>query len=541
MQKFQGKGAFGAIAIGKISVFKKSQMTIEKEFVENISAEADRLDSAREACFTQLDELYERSLESAGKQQAELFTAYKMILLDDYYIESIKDIIKAENVNAEYAVDETAKKFEKLFSDQDDDYMSQRAIDIRDISDRLIANLRGDSLEVEISDEGVIVCADELTPSDTVSMDAKKVLAFATAGGSLNSHAAILAANMGIPAIVGIGDEFINKLKTGEEAIADGFTGELILNPDSNTKEFYLNKKKEAEDKKKQLENLKGKPNLTKSGRHVDIFANIGNADQSSLAIENDAGGIGLLRSEYLYLEGKDYPSEEEQFGAYKYVLEKMNGKKVIIRTLDIGADKQAEYFHLKKEENPALGLRAIRICLTRPEIFKVQLRALYRASVYGKLGIMFPMVASVSELEQILKICEEVRQSLKAEKIAFSPDVELGIMIETPAAAIISDLLAPMVDFFSIGTNDLTQYTLACDRQNSALESFCDTHHEAVLRLIELTAKNAHAHGTSVGICGELAADTTLTKTFLDWGIDELSVSPGYVLKLREHVRELE
>ena len=391
------------------------------------------------------------------------------------------------------------------------------------------------------SDEKVIICDDDLAPSETVLLDKDKVLAFVTAYGSSNSHTAILARNMNIPAIIGVGKEFLKSVKSGDFAAVDGYTGEIFLSPDEQTISRLESKMAEDSEKKRLLQELKGKENITLDGRKINVFANIGSVDNIGAVLANDAGGIGLFRSEFLYLENNDYLTEEQQFTAYKKVLESMSGKKVIIRTLDIGADKQADYFGIAKEANPALGYRAIRICLTRPEIFKTQLRALYRASVYGNLGIMFPMITSVSELEKILEICKEVRDEFNAEGVPISDKTELGIMIETPAAAIISDRLAPMVDFFSIGTNDLTQYTLACDRQNAAIEQFVDTHHEAILRLIELSAKNAHENGAWIGICGELAADTSLIETFLRMGIDELSVSPSFVLKIREAVRELD
>ncbi|MBQ3037208.1 MAG: phosphoenolpyruvate--protein phosphotransferase, partial [Lachnospiraceae bacterium] len=392
-----------------------------------------------------------------------------------------------------------------------------------------------------LGDDKVIICADDLAPSETVLLDKEKVLAFVTAHGSSNSHTAILARNMNIPAIIGLGDAFLSEIKDGDSAIVDGFTGEMFVHPDEATTTCLEKKQKEDEEKKKLLQELKGKENVTLDGKKINIYANIGSVDNIGAVLLNDAGGIGLFRSEFLYLESNDYPTEEQQFAAYKKVLESMAGKKVIIRTLDIGADKQVDYFNLAKEENPALGYRAIRICLTRPEIFKTQLRALYRASAYGNLGIMFPMITSVSELEKILAICAEVRAELVKENIEISDNVELGIMIETPAAAVISDLLAPMVDFFSVGTNDLTQYTLAVDRQNPEIEEFCDTHHEAILRLIEFSAQSAHKHGAWIGICGELAADTSLTERFLRMGIDELSVSPTFVLKVREAVRSVD
>ena len=447
-----------------------------------------------------------------GETNAQIFEIHMMMLEDDDYNESIQNIIDTQKVNAEYAVSITADNFAEMFSAMDDAYMQARAADVRDISDRIIANLTGNAAVQENSGEKHIICADDLAPSETVSLDKDKVLAFLTAHGSSNSHTAILARNMNIPAVIGVGSDFLKEVQDGTD-----------------------------EEKKRLLLELKGKENVTKDGTKVNIYANIGSVDNIGAVLLNDAGGIGLFRSEFLYLENNDYPNEEQQFLAYKRVLESMAGKKVIIRTLDIGADKQVDYFHLKKEDNPAMGYRAIRICLTRPEIFKTQLRALYRASIYGNLGVMFPMITSVSELEKILAICEEVKAELREQGVTYSDTMELGIMIETPAAAIISDRLAPMVDFFSVGTNDLTQYTLACDRQNPDIEPFIDTHHEAILRLIEMSAKNAHANGAWIGICGELAADTTLTETFLRMGIDELSVSPAFVLKVRDAVRNVD
>jgi phosphotransferase system enzyme I (PtsI) len=401
--------------------------------------------------------------------------------------------------------------------------------------------MSGASTGGAVGDDKVIICADDLAPSETVSLDKDKVLAFVTAYGSSNSHTAILARNMNIPAVIGVGEEFLKAIKDGDTAAVDGYSGEIFLDPDEPTLEAVRKKQNTDLEKKKLLQELRGKENITLDGTRVNIFANIGGVENIGAVLLNDAGGIGLFRSEFLYLENDDFPTEDQQFAAYKKVLESMAGRKVIIRTLDIGADKQADYFNLDKEENPALGLRAIRICLTRPEIFKTQLRALYRASVFGKLGIMFPMITSTTEIEEILAICDEVKAELGNEGISYADNIEIGIMIETPAAAVISDRLAPLVDFFSVGTNDLTQYTLACDRQNPKLERFCDTHHEAILRLIEMSAENAHKHGAWIGICGELAADTTLTERFLRMGIDELSVSPTFVLKLRDTVRNLD
>ena len=473
-----------------------------------------------------------------GEANAQIFEIHMMMLDDDDYNESIVSIIETQSVNAEYAVSVTSDNFSQMFASMDDSYMQARSADVKDISNRIITCLSQDESEDDKSSEKVIICADDLAPSETVLLDKDKVLAFVTAYGSSNSHTAILARNMNIPAIIGMGEEFLKSVKSGDFAAVDGYTGEIFVNPDEETKSRLENKLYEDKEKKLLLQELKGKENITLDGRKINIFANIGSVDNIGAVLANDAGGIGLFRSEFLYLENTDYPTEEQQFTAYKKVLESMAGKKVIIRTLDIGADKQADYFGIEKEENPALGYRAIRICLTRPEIFKTQLRALYRASVYGNLGIMFPMITSVSELEKILVICEEVRNELKAEDVAISDKTELGIMIEPPAAAIISDRLAPMVDFFSVGPNDLTQYTLACDRQNAAIEQFVDTHHEAILRLIELSAKNAHENGAWIGICGELAADVSLVDTFLRMGIDELSVSPSFVLSVRNAVR---
>ncbi|MBQ2264336.1 MAG: phosphoenolpyruvate--protein phosphotransferase, partial [Oscillospiraceae bacterium] len=423
----------------------------------------------------------------------------------------------------------------------DDSYMQARAADVKDISNRIIACLTDSGTAQQSTGGKVIICADDLAPSETVSLDKENVLAFVTAHGSSNSHTAILARNMNIPAIIGVGEAFLQQISDGDTAIADGFAGKLIVHPDADTLAEYEQKMQQEAEKRRLLQSLRGKENVTLDGTKINIYANIGSADNIGEVLLNDAGGIGLFRSEFLYLESTDYPTEDAQFQVYKRVLESMGCKKVIIRTLDIGADKQADYFHLAKEENPALGLRAVRLCLTRQEVFRTQLRALYRASVYGRLGIMFPMITSVWELEEILALCNAVKAELKAEGLEYAEDTELGIMIETPAAAVISDLLAPMVDFFSVGTNDLTQYTLACDRQNPHLERFCDPHHEAILRLIAMAAKNAHANGAWIGICGELAADTSLTEAFLRMGIDELSVSPSFVLRVRDAVRKID
>ena len=538
MTALRGKGVYGAIALGRISVFQRKEASVKRIHIDDIQAEKARIEKAKEKANAQLQEIYSKALREVGEANAQIFEIHMMMMEDDDYNDSIVNIIENQSVNAEYAVAVTADNFAEMFASMDDAYMQARSADVKDISNRIINCLSENQNEDVASDEKVIICADDLAPSETVLLDKEKVLAFVTAFGSSNSHTAILARNMNIPAIIGVGEELLTSVKNGDTAAVDGYTGELFINPDEETKIRLEKKRDEDEEKKRLLQELKGKENITLDGRKINIYANIGGIDNIGSVLANDAGGIGLFRSEFLYLESSDYPTEEQQFTAYRKVLESMAGKKVIIRTLDIGADKQVDYFDLAKEENPALGCRAIRLCLTRPGIFKTQLRALYRASVYGTLGIMFPMITSVSELTKILSICQEVRNELKAENVSISDKVELGIMIETPAAAVISDRLAPMVDFFSVGTNDLTQYTLACDRQNAAIEQFVDTHHEAVLRLIEMSAKNAHEHGAWIGICGELAADTSLTESFLRMGIDELSVSPTFVLKVRDAVR---
>lgn len=539
MTTLKGKGVYGAIALGRVSVFTRREASVKRTHIEDIEAEKARLEKAKEKATEQLRTIYEKALKEVGEANAQIFEIHQMMIEDEDYNESIASIIETQSVNAEYAVAVTADNFSEMFASMDDAYMQARSADVKDISNRIISCLSDGDGSDAVSDEKVIICADDLAPSETVQLDKDKVLAFVTAFGSSNSHTAILARNMNIPAVIGVGTELLNTVKSGVFAAVDGYTGEIFIDPDEETVARLEKKRKEDEEKKHLLQELKGKENVTLDGKKINIYANIGSVDNIGAVLANDAGGIGLFRSEFLYLESSDYPTEEQQFAAYKRVLESMAGKKVIIRTLDIGADKQVDYFGLEKEENPALGYRAIRICLTRPEIFRTQLRALYRASAYGNLGIMFPMITSVSEVEKILAMCGEVKEQLRAEGVEVSDNVELGIMIETPAAAIISDRLAPMVDFFSVGTNDLTQYTLACDRQNANIEQFIDTHHEAILRLIEMSAENAHKHGAWIGICGELAADTSLTETFLRMGIDELSVSPTFVLKVRDAVRK--
>ena len=541
MTVFKGKGVYAAVAIGKVSVFKRQAASVRREKIQDTAKELERVEKAKALAIEQLSAIHEKALKEVGETNAEIFEIHIMMLEDDDYNDSIKSIIETQQVNAEYAVAVTSDNFADMFASMEDAYMQARAADVKDISNRLIACLNGSGAAAVSSDEMMIVCADDLAPSETVSLDKDKVLAFVTAFGSSNSHTAILARNMNIPAVIGVGEEFLSAITDGDMMIVDGHTGEVFVSPDEQTIEKLKAKQAEDTRKKQLLQQLKGKENVTLDGTKIKIFANIGGVGSIGSVLANDAGGIGLFRSEFLYLESEDYPTEEQQFAAYKKVLESMAGKQVIIRTLDIGADKQIDYFKLDKEDNPALGFRAIRICLTRPEIFRTQLRALYRASVYGDLGIMFPMITSVSEVEKCKAMCGEVKAELKAEGIPINENTQIGIMIETPAAALVSDKLAPLVNFFSIGTNDLTQYTLACDRQNAKLETFVDTHHEAILRLIEMSAKNAHEHGAWIGICGELAADTTLTETFLRMGIDELSVSPPFVLPLRERVRAID
>ncbi len=541
MLKFVGKGVYGAIAVGRVSVLKKRRAEGIRAYAADPAVELERVDRAKEKALEELEEIYEKALVEVGETNAQIFEIHMMMLEDDDYNESIRHIIETQSVNAEYAISLTSANFSSMFRAMDDSYMQARAADVKDISDRLIACMQNTTDTEEERDGPSVICADDLTPSETVLLDKQKILAFVTAHGSSNSHTAILARNMNIPAVIGVGDTFLSKVRDGDKIAVDGYTGEIFVDPDPATLLRVIAKQKQSLEKKELLKKLKGKDNVTKDGTRINVYANIGGVEDIGAVLAGDAGGIGLFRSEFLYLEGDDYPTEQQQFEAYKKVLVSMSGKKVIIRTLDIGADKKVGYFELADEDNPALGLRAIRICLTRPDIFKAQLRALFRASVFGSLGIMFPMITSVDELERVLAVTDEVKTELSQAGIEYSDDVEIGIMIETPAAALISERLAPMVDFFSIGTNDLIQYTLACDRQNPALEQFCDTHHEAVLKLMKMSVENAHKNGAWVGICGELAADTTLTETFLRMGIDELSVSPSYVLKLRDTIRNID
>lgn len=541
MVTFNGKGVYGAVATGKVMLWERRDFQVKRQKIADTEAEIRRYEAARKKAVEQLKEIYERAVREAGEISAEIFEIHMMMTEDEDYNDAVTSMIKCQNVNAEYAVAITADNFAQMFSEMDDTYMQARAADVRDISDRLISCLTGTFQAERIETEKVIICAYDLAPSETVMLDKDKVLAFVTAYGSSNSHTSILARSMNIPAIIGVGEEFLSVAKNGDMAIVDGLSGEFVLSPDEGAVIAARERQKEQQHRKELLMKLRGKENITLDGRKIKIYANIGGVDDIEEVLTSDAGGIGLFRSEFLYLENSSYPTEEEQFRAYKRVLESMAGKRVIIRTMDIGADKQCGYMNLEKEENPAMGIRAVRLCLNRTEMFITQLRALYRASVFGNLGIMFPMIANEWEIDEIKRICSDVRKELKENGVDFSEDIQTGIMIETPAAAIISDRLAPKVDFFSVGTNDLTQYTLACDRQNPKIERFCDTHHEAVLRLIEYAAENAHKHGKWIGICGELAADTSLTERFLRMEIDELSVSPSFVLKVREKVRSLD
>jgi len=540
MEIIKGKGVFGAVAIGKIVFYKRGDIAVSREKAEDTESEKSRYGKAKQQSLSQLGELYEKALKEVGETGAQIFDIHRMMIEDEDYNESVINIIESQQVNAEYAVAATADNFASMFSSMDDEYMKARAADVKDISNRIIKNLSLGGEEKIGSDGKYILFADDLAPSETVSLDKENVLAFVTEYGSANSHTAILARTMNIPAVVGTG-EAISAETDGKLAVVDGFTGEVFIEPDEKTLSALTEKRDNDIRKKELLQELKGKENVTLDGHKIDVFANISGLSDIGAALINDAGGVGLFRSEFLYLESNDYPDEQTQFLAYKRVLESMAGKRVIIRTLDIGADKQIGYFGLPKEENPALGFRAIRICLARPEIFRTQLRALLRASVYGRLGIMFPMITSLSEITEIKRLLEEVKKELDGEKLGYSSDTRIGIMIETPAAAVVSDKLAPEVDFFSVGTNDLTQYTLAVDRQNPMLERFCDTHHEAVLRLIEYAADSAHKNGKWIGICGELAADTELTERWLRMGIDELSVSPAFILPIRERIRSLD
>ncbi|MDE6312522.1 MAG: phosphoenolpyruvate--protein phosphotransferase [Lachnospiraceae bacterium] len=537
MVELKGKGVSGGIAIGKLAFVKRDEISVKRTRIENTQKEMERFETAKEISKEQLQSLYEKAVKEVGESSAQIFAIHQALMDDPDYNDSVDNIIHSQCLNAEYAVAVTSDNFADMFAAMEDEYMRERAADIRDISNRIMRNLQQSQEEQSQTEEKHIICADDLAPSETVQMDKSKVLAFCTKFGSSNSHTAILARTMNLPAVIGLGEELLAEYN-GKEAIVDGSTGTIYIEPEQKMLEEMRRQQQAQEHRKELLKELKGKENVTLNGQKIKVFANVGGLSDIGQVLANDAGGIGLFRSEFLYLESSDYPSEETQFSTYRQILEKMAGKKVIIRTLDIGADKQIDYFHLDKEENPALGFRAIRICLTRPEIFKTQLRALYRASVYGNLGIMFPMIISLEEIHKIKQVVSEVKEELKAEGLPLKEDVELGIMIETPAAVMVSDMLAKEVDFFSVGTNDLTQYTLAIDRQNPKLESFCDTHHPALLRMIEFAADNAHKHGAWIGICGELGGDLELTEQFLAMGIDELSVSPSLVLPLREKIR---
>lgn len=535
MKVLEGKSVYGGIAIGKISIFFKGDRQVKRTSIEDAAAEIKRFEEAKKKAKEQLKGLYEKALQEVGEVNAMIFDVHQMMLDDLDYVESVTNIIETQNVNAEFAVATTGDNLSEVFASMDDAYMKERAADVKDISNRVIRILQGREADGLDSDEPVILVAEDLVPSETVQLDKSKVLSFVTRLGSTNSHTAILARTMNIPALIGV--EYSEEMN-GKMAVVDGFEGKIFVEPDENTLQEYERRRHDEDDKKKLLQELKGKETVTLDGRKINLYANIGGVSDVANVLANDAGGIGLFRSEFLYLESDTYPTEEEQFKAYRTVVETMAGRKVIIRTLDIGADKQVDYFDLGSEDNPAMGYRAIRICLDQPDIFKTQLRAIYRASHYGTISIMFPMIISVSEVKKIKEITEEVKRELSEQGVSYG-EVELGIMIETPAAVMISDLLAKEVDFFSIGTNDLTQYTLAIDRQNPKLDSIYDFHHEAVLRMLQMVVDNGHKEGCWVGICGELGADTTLTETFLRMGFDELSVTPSMVLKVREVIRQ--
>lgn len=534
MEIIQGKAIFGGIAIGPISFFAKEQKQVKRTKVEDTEAEIARYEAALATAIEQLGALYEKALKEVGESEAQIFEVHQMMLEDDDYNDSVKNIITSQGLNAEYAVATTGDNFSTMFAAMDDEYFQARAVDVKDISERIINILMGIG-EAKVSDEPSIIVAEDLAPSETVQMDKSKLLGFVTKLGSSNSHTAILARTMNIPALIQVD---IKEEWNGKQAIIDGFSGKFIIEPEADVLEEYQKKQAEQQERRRLLAEQKGKPTVTKNGKAIKLFANIGSVSDLQSVMENDAAGIGLFRSEFLYLESDTYPTEEEQFKAYKMVAETMAGKKVIIRTLDIGADKQVDYFELDKEENPAMGLRAIRICLTRPEIFKTQLRALLRASAFGNIAVMYPMIISVEEVRKIKAIMKEVKAELDEAGIPYG-NVEQGIMIETPAAVILSDLLAKEVDFFSIGTNDLTQYTLAIDRQNAKLDEFYNPHHEAVLRMIQMVVENAHKAGIWAGICGELGADLELTDRFMEMGVDELSVSPTFIYPVRQKIRE--
>ena len=538
MQYFQGKSVYKGIVMGPVAVLRKNDYQVKRTRIEDADAEILRVTGAVEAAKEQLGRLYDKAVQEVGEASAAIFEVHQMMLEDEDYLESIQSMIRTELVNAEYAAAATGDNFAQMFAAMDDDYMKARAADIKDISERLVRNLSGGADADLSSMEPSVIVADDLSPSETVQMDKEKILAFVTVHGSTNSHTAILARMMNIPALIGVPMK-PDELKNGMTAVVDGFSGQVIFEPDETVKAETKKRIEEEAEKQKLLQELKGKENVTLDGRRIHIYANIGSVGDMGYVLENDAGGIGLFRSEFLYLGRNDFPTEEEQFQAYRQAAQMMAGKKVIIRTLDIGADKQVDYFQLGREDNPAMGYRAIRICLKQPEIFKVQLRALLRAAVYGNLSIMYPMITSTEEVKRIYEIVAEVEEELKAQGVQYRIP-EQGIMIETPAAVMISDRLAELVDFFSIGTNDLNQYTLAIDRQNERLDDFYNPHHEAILRMIQMVVENAHKCGKWAGICGELGADPTLTEQFVRMGVDELSVAPSMILKLRKIVREM-
>lgn len=535
MEQIVGKKIFGGVAIGKIQFYAKSQKRILRRRITDAETEIIRYEEAKQRAVEQLNMLYEKALREVGELNAQIFEVHMMMLEDLDYNDSVYNLIRSQKVNAEYAVATTGDNFADMFAAMEDEYFSARAIDVKDISERVVSVLLGENVNHDMSEEPIIIAAEDLVPSETVQMDKSKLLAFVIHTGSVNSHTAILARMMNIPALTEIE---VKEEWNGKTAVIDGHKGVLILEPDEETLVVYQEMQKRDEKQRELLRTLRGKETVTLDGRKLKLYANIGNVADLAAVLQNDAGGIGLFRSEFLYLEKETYPTEDEQFLVYKQVAETLAGKKVIIRTLDIGADKQVDYFGLDKEENPAMGYRAIRICLTKPEIFKTQLRAIFRASAYGNIAVMYPMITSVEEVHRIKEIAAETKQELEEAGVPFG-EVEQGIMIETPAAAVISDLLAKEVDFFSIGTNDLTQYALAIDRQNEKLDTFYNPHHEAVLRLIQMVVENAHKAGIWAGICGELGADMTLTKRFLAMGVDELSVSPGFILPIRKIVRE--
>ena len=538
MQVYSGKSVFRGIAIGKISVYRKNEQQVKRVRTEDTKGELARYEVAKAAAVEQLQELYQKALKEVGEANAAIFEIHQMMLDDGDYNESVENIIETQKVNAEYAVAVTGDNFAQMFRAMDDDYMRERAADVKDISERVLSVLHGGQKRKVVTDEPVIIVADDLAPSETVQLEKDMVLSFVTVHGSVNSHTAILARTMAVPALIGTEELPLDDTVDGKLAVVDGLNGKIYVEPDAQTLEEMQKRQQAEQEKKELLQLLKGKENVTLDGKKIMLYANIGNIKDLATVIQNDAGGIGLFRSEFIYLEKDRYPTEEEQFSIYKTAVETMAGKRVIIRTLDIGADKQCEYFKMDKEENPALGYRAIRICLTRPEIFKTQLRALFRASAYGNLAIMYPMITSLWEVKRIKEIVEEVKAELNAEQLEFG-NPQQGIMIETPAAVMMSGELAKEVDFFSIGTNDLTQYTLAIDRQNPKLDKFYDAHHPAVLSMIRMTVENAHKAGIWAGICGELGADTSLTKEFLAMGVDELSVSPGSILPIRKMILE--